>query len=67
MSINEAEQKQDEFDAVLNALRGYSPRDKKYIETKNKLLDNAKNFYKRKKVIEGFKNKNLSNLLWWWT
>ena len=29
----------------------------KNIETKNKLLDNAKNFYKgRKKIIEGFKN-----------
>ena len=58
MSINKAEQKQNEFDAVFGALSGQSPRDQKYIESKNKLLDNAKNFYKgRKKVIEGFKNK----------
>ena len=41
MSINKAEQKQDEFDAVLNALSKYSLRDQKYIDTKNKLLDNA--------------------------
>ena len=58
MSINEVEQKQDEFDAVLGALSEYSPRDQKYIETKNKLLYNAKHFYKgRKKIIEEFKNK----------
>ena len=44
MSINKAEQKQDEFDAVLNALSKYSLRDQKYIEVKNKLLDNAENF-----------------------
>ena len=46
MSINKAEQKQGEFDAVLNALSEHSPRDQKYIEAKNKLLDNAKNFCK---------------------
>ena len=46
MSINKAERKQDEFDAVLNALSEYSPRDQKCIEAKNKLLDNANNFYK---------------------
>ena len=58
MKINKAEQKQDKFDIVLNALSKYSPRNQKYIEAKNKLLDNAKNFYKeRKKIIEGFKNK----------
>ena len=53
-SIDKAEQKQDEFDAVVNALSEYSPRDQKYVETKNKLLDNAKNFYKgRKKLLKG--------------
>ena len=42
---------------MLNALSRYSPKDQKYTEAKNKLLDN-KNFYKgRKKIIEGFKNK----------
>ena len=58
MKINKAEQKQNKFDVVLNALSKYSPRDQKYIEAKNKLLDNANNFYKgRKKVIEGLKIK----------
>ena len=32
MTIDEAERKQDEFDAVLGALSEYSPRDQKYIE-----------------------------------
>ena len=56
MSVDDAEMKQNEFDAKLDALSRYSPRNQKYIETKNKLLDNAKYFYKgRKKIIEGFK------------
>ena len=37
--------KQNEFDAKLNALSRYFPRNPKCLETKNKLLDNAKNFY----------------------
>ena len=41
--INETERKQDEFNAVLNALSRYSPTDQKYIEAKNELLDNVKN------------------------
>ena len=57
MSINKVERKQHEFDAVLNALSEYSPRDQKCIEARNKLLDNAKNFYKGKeKIIQVFKN-----------
>ena len=48
--------KQDEFNSILDALNNYSPKTQKYIETKNSLLNNAKNFYKgREKVIEGFK------------
>ena len=56
---NKAEQKQDEFDAVLNALNEYSPRNQKYIEAKISFyLDNAKNFYKgRKKLLKGLKIK----------
>ena len=55
MTINEAERKQNEFDGVLGALREYSA--KIFIEAKNKLLNNAKKFYKeREKIIEGFKN-----------
>ena len=47
MTTDESEKKQDEFDAVLGVLSEYSSRDQKYIEKKSKLLDNAKNFYKR--------------------
>ena len=44
MTIDNAEMKQNEFDAKLNALSRYSPRNPKYIVTKNKLLDNANIF-----------------------
>ena len=58
MSINEAERRQGKFDAVLNVLSRYSPRDGKYIKAKIELLDNAKNFYKGREKIseERFKN-----------
>ena len=50
--------KQDEFNSILDALNNYSPKTQKYIETKNSLLNNAKNFYKgREKIIEGFKER----------
>ena len=52
MTIDEAEQK------VLGALSEYSPRGQNYIEAKNKLQDNANNFYKgRKKLLKGLKIK----------
>ena len=58
MAIDEAESKQEEFDGMLGILSKYTPRDSKYIETKNKLLDNAKKFYEgREKIIKGFKDK----------
>ena len=57
MAIDEAESKQDQFNAVLDVLSDYTPRDEKYSKAKNKLLDNAKNFYEgRGKIIKGFKN-----------
>ena len=57
MTIDEAESKQEEFDEILNVLNNYSARDQKYIEAKNKLLYNVKNFYEvRKKIIKGFKD-----------
>ena len=41
----------------MGALKGYAPRDNKYIEAKNKLVNNVENFYKgREKIIEGFKS-----------
>ena len=58
MTIDEAEIKQDEFNSILGVLSNYTPKAQKYIETKNKLLDNAKNFYEgREKNIDGFKNR----------
>ena len=55
--IDDVEGKQDEFSAVISVLEGYAPRDNKYVEAKNKLLNNVENFYKgREKIIEGFKN-----------
>ena len=56
-SINEVERKQNEFDAMLNVLIRYPPRDEKHIVVKNELLDGAKDFYEgREKIIEGFQN-----------
>ena len=56
-TIDEAERKQDEIDGVIDALKRYIPRDNKYNEAKNKLLNNVKKFYEgREKIIEGFKN-----------
>ena len=49
MSINEAEQKQDKFDVLLNALSRCPARNEKYIMAKNELLDNAKIFTRREK------------------
>ena len=41
----------------MAALKKYTPRDNKYVEAENKLLNNAKKFYTgRQKIIEGFKN-----------
>ena len=55
-TIDEVERKQDEFSAVIGALKKYTPRDNKYVEAKNRLLNNVKNFYKgREKIIEGLK------------
>ena len=56
--IDDVERKQDEIRGVMGALKRYTPRDNKYVEAKNKLLNNAKNFYEgREKIIEGFKNR----------
>ena len=56
-TIDEAKRIQEEFDVVTNALKNYAARDNKYVEAKNKLLNNDKNFYEgREKIIEGFKN-----------
>ena len=52
--IDDVERKQDEIRGVMGALKRYTPRDNKYVEAKNKLLNNVENFYKgRGKIIEG--------------
>ena len=39
----------------MGALKAYAPRDNKYVDAKNKLVNNVENFYKgREKIIEGF-------------
>ena len=55
ITIDDAEMKQDKFNAELIALSGYTPKGKKYIEGRKNFLDNAKNVYEmREKIIEGF-------------
>ena len=57
MTIDDAELKQDEFNAVFAVLTNYSPINSKYVEAKSKLLYNAKNVYKgREKIIKSFKS-----------
>ena len=45
-TIDDVERKQDEITGVMGALKGYAPRDNKYTEAKNKLVNNVENFYK---------------------
>ena len=57
MTIDRAEINQDEFNSTLAVLNNYAPKSKKYIEAKNNLLNNAKNFNEgREKIIKGFKD-----------
>ena len=57
-TIDYVERKQDEITGVMGALKAYAPRDNKYVEAKNRLLNNGKKFYEgREKIIEEFKNK----------
>ena len=59
MSINNAERKQDQFNAIIGILiDGYKRRIDKYIDLKDKFLKNVKkNYQGREKTIEGFKTK----------
>ena len=49
MTINDAKSIQNKFDQDLFVLNSYGPKAQNYIEAKNKLLDNVKNFYKGRK------------------
>ena len=56
--IEEAEKIQDVFNAVYAALEKYIPKKEPYIELRQELLINSKNFYDgRKLIIDAFKNK----------
>ena len=57
MSINNAERKQDQFNAIIGILIDrYKRRIDKYIDLKDKFLKNVKkNYQGREKTIEGFK------------
>ena len=56
MTINDAEIRQNKFNSIRDALNYYSPKDKKYIEARKSLINNAKSFYEgREKIIEGFR------------
>ena len=55
-TIDKIEKKQDEFDAVINILESYIPRNNKYVEAKNKLLNHANKFMtEEKKLLKGLK------------
>ena len=45
ITIEKAERIQEEFDAIIGALKKYKPKKQKYKENKEKLLINAQNFY----------------------
>ena len=56
MTINDAEMRPNEFNSIVVTLNNYISKAQKYIEAKNSLLNNVKNFYKgREKIIKGFK------------
>ena len=56
-TVDDAESKQVEFNAVLHLLKKYSPKHDKYVTLKNNLEDNVSKFYEgREKFFEGFKN-----------
>ena len=57
ITMKEAKRKQNEFNAIIGVLEDYTPRNNKYIERENKLLNNVKRFHKgREEIIEEFKN-----------
>ena len=58
MTTNDAEIKQNKFNSIRIVLNNYIPREEKYIEAKNSITNNAKNFYEgRETIIKGFKEK----------
>ena len=57
ITIEEGKREQNQFNAIMGVLKNYTQRNNKYIEAKNKLLNNVKKFYEvREKIIKGFKD-----------
>ena len=57
MTTNDAEMKQNKFNLKVDALNNYFPKVQKYIEAKNSLINNVKNFYEGEE-----KQKNLMQM-----
>ena len=55
ITIDDVEAKQYEFNTVINALENYIPRNNKYVEAKNNLLNNV--MRGEKKLLKGLKMK----------
>ena len=53
ITIDDVEAKQYEFNTVINALENYIPRNNKYVEAKNNLLNNV--MRGEKKLLKGLK------------
>ena len=49
--------KRTEFNAIIGVLEDYTPRNNKYVEARNKLLNNVKKKFTRreKKLLKGLK------------
>ena len=57
-TIDDVERKEDGFNGTIGVLENYIPRNNKYVEAKNKFLNDVNNFYKgTEKIIEVFKDK----------
>ena len=57
ITIEKVERIQEEFNSIIDALKNYKPKKQKYKENKEKLLNNAQNFYDgREMIINAFKN-----------
>ena len=57
ITIDKTEKLQDEFNAIIGVLENYTPRNNKYVEARNKLLNNVKKKFTRreKKLLKGLK------------
>ena len=63
-TIDYVTRKQDEITGVMGDLKAYAPRDNKYVEAKNKLVNNIETFTKgEKKLLKGLKMENFQFIM----